>query len=163
MDQHDVGQKRRIVVGGIAVVVAVVLVIGVAVRIGSPTARPPRGVATAPANCRGSFDPYRYTARALRACGLRVIPLERVTPLPGGGKAYVYADGSRQLIPPARLKPLTASDEQLERYGLPPRPRDPTALTLWKAEMTNAHSVAAPPFIVADPYGHSGGIEAAVK
>lgn len=45
--------------------------------------------------------------------------------LPDGGKIYIYLiDGMEHKfpVPPEGFKPLTATDEQLETYGFPPRP-----------------------------------------
>jgi hypothetical protein len=109
-------------------------------------------------NCRGSFDPYRYSAAALRACGYRVIPLVAIKTLPGGGRAYVYADRSAQLVPPPGFKPLKASNAQLSEYGIPTRPSQPAARRLWLQEMSAwKRSVPPAPFLVSDPYAQLGG------
>lgn len=50
---------------------------------------------------------------------------DRIEELADGGKIYVYiVDGTehRFPVPPKGFKPLTATDEQLEIYGFPPRP-----------------------------------------
>jgi len=55
--------------------------------------------------------------------------------LPDGGKAYIfYIDGvkNKYLVPPEGFNPLTATDEQLEEYCLPPRPKDEKGLTEWQ-------------------------------
>lgn len=49
----------------------------------------------------------------------------RIEELPDGGKIYIYIiDGQEHKfpVPPEGFKPLTATDEQLETYGFPPRP-----------------------------------------
>ena len=49
---------------------------------------------------------------------------DRVEELPDGGKIYVYVvDGVENSfpVPPEDFQPLTATDEQLETYGFPPR------------------------------------------
>lgn len=50
---------------------------------------------------------------------------DRIEELSDGGKIYVYSiDGLEHKfpVPPDDFQPLTASDEQLETYGFPPRP-----------------------------------------
>jgi hypothetical protein len=141
----------------LAGLIAVVVVSGLSLTLLGGGSGP---VGPRPANCRGSFDPYRYSAAVLRACGYGVIPLVKVKTLPGGGHAYVYADRSEQLVPPAGFKPLdAATNATLTEYGLPTRPRDRAALQLWLTEMSGwTGSVAPAPFIVSDPYVNLGGL-----
>jgi hypothetical protein len=105
-----------------------------------------------PPNCRGSFDPYRYSAAALQKCGYRIVWLERVVRLPGGGHAYVYSDGSRQLRPPAGFHPLHATNARLREYGLPPRPAAPAARRRWARAMRRFHEAPPRRFYAVDPY-----------
>jgi hypothetical protein len=61
--------------------------------------------------------------------------------LPGGGFAVSYALGDGTTVsvphPPSEFDPLTASQESLEEYGLPPRPSSPgAARTEWEEEMS---------------------------
>ena len=62
--------------------------------------------------------------------------------------------------PPAGFNPLTASAAALKKYGFPPRPTDPMALSLWTWAMQHAkHYVAPNPVassIVHAPPDHSG-------
>ena len=54
-----------------------------------------------------------------------IINCEHVEELPDGGRIYYYdIDGveSSFPVPPEGFNPLSASDEQLETYGFPPRP-----------------------------------------
>ncbi len=63
----------------------------------------------------------------------------RIEVLPDGGKIYVYViDGVENMfpVPPKGFHPLTASDEDLETYGFPPRPSDPDELEKWAESMS---------------------------
>ena len=72
------------------------------------------------------------TASTLNAYGMEdntpasgKLQCDYVEELPDGGKKYVYViDGAEHTfpVPPEGFSPLTASDEQLEAYGFPPRP-----------------------------------------
>lgn len=56
---------------------------------------------------------------------LTTIDYDHIEELADGGKIYVYIINgieNRFPVPPEGFKPLTASDEQLETYGFPPRP-----------------------------------------
>lgn len=59
--------------------------------------------------------------------------------LPDGGTAYVYdtnGDGvgdTRYNVPPPGFDVATASESELQIYGLPPRPTDPSELATWIA------------------------------
>jgi hypothetical protein len=65
------------------------------------------------------------------------LPTVDVQTLPDGGTAYVYdtnGDGVGDawvVVPPSNFDPATASEADLERYGLPARPTDPDALAEW--------------------------------
>lgn len=62
--------------------------------------------------------------------------------------------------PPAGFNPLTASAASLKKYGFPPRPTAPAALSLWSEAMQHAtHYVPPNPVassIMHDPPTHSG-------
>ena len=67
-----------------------------------------------------------------------------------GGKDVVYViDGIENhcLVPPAGFDPLTASDEELEKYCFPPRPEDKNDLTDWEYEMSFYRSMPEPELI----------------
>ncbi|MFL6237909.1 MAG: hypothetical protein ACJ735_00255 [Actinomycetes bacterium] len=49
-----------------------------------------------------------------------------------GGKTATYANGVEAEQAPPAFNPLTASDEELRRYGIPPRPTSAGALAAWK-------------------------------
>lgn len=89
--------------------------------VGTPAPRPP----TTPVPTEACFTPIPLTPVDIRA-------------LPDGGTDYVYdtdGDGigeTRVPIPPADFDRLTATDQQIERYGLPPRPTDPESLARWR-------------------------------
>ena len=52
------------------------------------------------------------------------------------------------LIPPPGFRPETASAAQLDEYGFPPRPTDPTLLASWQKEMSGWTGAAPPtPFL----------------
>lgn len=76
--------------------------------------------ATGPQRCQRERNPYSESIAVLRACGDIIMPLQRVTPLPGGGKAYHYAS-LVQDVPPEGFDVLRATDRQLREYGLPTR------------------------------------------
>lgn len=65
------------------------------------------------------------------------LPTVDVQSLPDGGTAYVYdtnGDGVGDAwvnVPPSNFDAATASEADLERYGIPPRPTDPDALAEW--------------------------------
>lgn len=67
---------------------------------------------------------------------------------------YTYDDDGTQYryyVPPPGLNPLTATDAQLDEYGLPPRPTDITAAAAWQTEMSNYHPGPSPPFLAEVP------------
>jgi hypothetical protein len=77
-----------------------------------------------------------------------------VQALTGGGSRYDYSvDGSAVHAPvaPPGFDPLTATDAQLDEYGLPPRPKDLASLDGWTQQMTDLHMVTPPPFLVELP------------
>lgn len=80
---------------------------------------------------------------------LVTLDYNRIEELPDGGKIYVYIiDGieNRFPVPPEGFKPLTASDEQLETYGFPPRPTDENSEDYeeWAYIMSNYKSTPIP-------------------
>ena len=98
--------------------------------------------------CARSHDPYTESAQVLRSCGDAILPLLRVTPLPGGGHAYDYGSYTR-LIPPAHFSPLRASDRKLAEYGFPTRKQ---LGKRWYGVMRRFRSVApATPYLAAAP------------
>lgn len=79
---------------------------------------------------------------------------ERIEELPDGGKIYVYIiDGVENSfpVPPEDFKPLTATDEQLEIYGFPPRPdrENQEEYNQWAELMSNYKYTKAPELEVA--------------
>lgn len=74
---------------------------------------------------------------------------DRIEELPDGGKIYVYiVDGTehRFPVPPEGFTPLTATDEQLETYGFPPRPDEENQEDYqnWSELMSNYKFTKAP-------------------
>lgn len=53
------------------------------------------------------------------------------------------------LVPPPGFDPVTASDEQLACYGLPPRPSGGDALAQWNDRMSHVRRYVIPKFAVA--------------
>lgn len=103
------------------------------------------------APCDSPFDPYGYSSTALNACGMRTFPLEQSMPLPDGGHSYIYdVDGLRTeyLVPPPGFDPRTASDAQLDTYGIPSRPTDAADLPEWQADYGDLQFAKPPPFLV---------------
>jgi hypothetical protein len=76
------------------------------------------GSVTARAACDDFTNVYKMSLPALRQCGDKILPLLKVTPLPGGGKRYDYGAYTRN-IPPAGFQVLTATDKQLAEFGFP--------------------------------------------
>ena len=65
---------------------------------------------------------------------------EQVINLDDGGKDYVYTiNGVKNIfhVAPPDFNPLTATDEQLQRYGVEPRPKDAQELAEWKDKVKN--------------------------
>lgn len=113
------------------------------------------GVTTAqsarPAFCSKSNNPYTEQVSMLRSCGYGILALQRVTALPGGGKAYDYGSYT-QTVPPAHFNVLKASDKQLSEYGLPTRAQLGSA---WYRLMRHIRNFAGPtPYLVQAPGGH---------
>ena len=50
-----------------------------------------------------------------------------------GSKTATYLNGVGAEQAPPAFNPLTASDEELQRYGIPPRPKSGAALAAWKS------------------------------
>jgi hypothetical protein len=92
-------------------------------------------------------DPYTIDSSLWSGCRIQGFPRERATALPDGGHEYVYTvQGLRTTyrIPPASFNALTATDEQLNYYNLPPRPKDALALSQWSHDMQTV-KMAVPP------------------
>ncbi len=94
--------------------------------------------------CQRDFDPYKMPRSFLKKCGVKTIPLVTVKPLPGGGKDYVYKDGTHMPVPPKNFNSCTATDKQLAEYGMPPREH-----TTGDAKCRPAIVKSQGPFIVA--------------
>lgn len=108
---------------------------------------------TPPPDCAASFDPYAYTQSAIASCGYATYPLLSVTPLPNGGSSYNYeVDGAdiHVYVPPSSFTPTSATDAQLDEYGFPPRPSDPTELQQWEDEFASWTGAATPPAFLTD-------------
>lgn len=71
--------------------------------------------------CQRSFNVFKVSRSFLKKCGVKTIPLVTVRPLPGGGKDYVYKDGTHMPVPPKGFNSCTATDKQLTEYNFPPR------------------------------------------
>jgi len=101
-----------------------------------------------PSLCAKSYDPYREPVSVLRSCGDTIYKLQRVTPLPGGGKAYDYG-AYTQLVPPPHFNVLKASDRQLREYALPTRRQYGSR---WHAMVRRMRSFVRPaPYLVGLP------------
>jgi hypothetical protein len=102
--------------------------------------------------CNSSFNPYHYTEAQVRACGYATYPMLAAANLAGGGSAVEYRMHGvivKNLIPPAGFRPESASAAELDEYGFPPRPTDPTQLARWQDEMSGWTGAAPPtPFLV---------------
>lgn len=64
-----------------------------------------------------------------------------------GGRDYVYIYNGIEhhtLVPPEGFDPITATDEELERYCFPPRPTDKAQLKQWEKQMKNYKSTPIP-------------------
>jgi hypothetical protein len=63
-------------------------------------------------------------------------------------KSYSLAlypgDGIREVVPPPSWRPLTATDQELDTYGFPPRPKDADGLAGWTATMSGWKSAGKP-------------------
>jgi hypothetical protein len=82
---------------------------------------------------------------------LPAFPMDAVKALPGGGSSYDYlVNGAtvRFYVAPTGFDPSTATAAELNEYGIPPRPTDAAALSLWQAQMSAwKGSVTPPPFL----------------
>ncbi len=61
----------------------------------------------------------------------------QINNLPDGGQDFVYDIGGCENIfhvPPANFDPLTASSDELARYGIPSRPTDTNELKKWDSK-----------------------------
>ena len=68
------------------------------------------------------------------------IPVSRVVPIEGGGLDYQFDTPDGEVvsspIPPVAFDVLTATADELDQYGLPPRPTAVTELASWVASTT---------------------------
>jgi hypothetical protein len=115
-------------------------------------------LSTAP-DCASSFQPYDYTAAALKACGIETSGLTAVAALAGGGSRYDYDLPSGAVLhlylPPVGFDPLTASDAQLAEYMLPARPQGLEAFAAWNQAMSSAKfPTAALPYVIDSKVRH---------
>jgi hypothetical protein len=114
--------------------------------------------AEGPHNCNSSFDPYAYTQAAVAACGYKTFPRTAVKALAGGGSGYDFDVNGHTvefLVPPAGFQPATATNAQLNEYGLPPRPTASTPLARWHTEMRNFKPASPPPAFLAESHAHA--------
>src|SRR5207245_3340296 len=66
------------------------------------------------------------------------------TPRRGAATLYHYEhDAGQELIPPAGWNPLSATDEELDTFGFPPRPGDPVGRAEWNSDFANWHRSTA--------------------
>lgn len=84
--------------------------------------------------CQRSFDPYKVPRSFLKKCGVKTIPLVAVRPLPGGGKDYVYKDGTHMPVPPKAstpAQPPTSNSPStiFRRESIPPATRSVALLS----------------------------------
>jgi hypothetical protein len=113
---------RRIAVISVAAVSVTAAAMTGAQADGMAAAQPSRmtGGPAAGAPCSRPLDVYQVAPSVLRSCGDTIEPLQRVTPLPGGGLSYNYGDYTL-LVPPAHFNVLKASARRLAEYGFPSR------------------------------------------
>lgn len=116
------------------------------------------------APCHTDFDPYAYTAAAVRACGVEVSTSATTTQLPGGGSKTVYTmpDGDVTTLysPPEGFDPVTASSAKLTEYGfaVPSASDGLEAMASWQGMMSRlTHPAPNPPFLVAGAASAGGG------
>src|SRR4051794_38689194 len=50
----------------------------------------------------------------------------------GMARSYEYSDGTQEVAPPPGWRPRTATDQELQAYGFPPRPADAAGLAHWE-------------------------------
>lgn len=92
------------------------------------------------------------------------VTYDAITIFPDGGKDYkFYIDGveNHYLVPPDGFTPLTASDEDLARYGFPARPNesDIDSLNEWEQLMGNYTGTPEPELSVVVKPSEPGAIE----
>jgi hypothetical protein len=78
---------------------------------------------------------------------IRTFNPSSITAFADGGEKYVYSiDGIDNVfpVPPSGFNPLTATAAQLEEYGFPPKPIDPTDLQNWTEIMKNYKETVTP-------------------
>jgi len=140
-------RKRAQLVRGLLALVGVATVLPVA----APAVRAADLIATPPADCTASYDPYQYTQAAAGACSPTYATTGQ-TALAGGGASVNYTVAGMPvsiLMPPAGFDPVTATDAQLDEYGFPPRPTDQDALSEWTSDMSSWTGAAAAPGFLA--------------
>ena len=66
-------------------------------------------------------------------------PLAWIEKLPDGGEIHHYKVDGDTMVPevPSEFNPLSATAEQLDTYGFPPRPTSSSALAQWEDDMAN--------------------------
>jgi hypothetical protein len=96
---------------------------------------------------------YEYTQAAASKC-YTTHALVSVNVLPNRAKYYNYVEHGRTIsdvLPPPDFDILTASADDLERYGLPARPDTQPALSEWENDYRGVQWVTPPPFIAEVP------------
>ncbi|HZU71642.1 MAG TPA: hypothetical protein VE990_02610 [Acidimicrobiales bacterium] len=91
------------------------------------------------------LDPAPLLVASSSAAGCQPVPLTSVSTDSAGARFYAYAGGMTQVIPPPGFNPADATDDQLRRYGLPPRPPQGTrARQIWDTNVGHATHPAPP-------------------
>lgn len=88
-----------------------------------------------------------------QADDMSTVPVVSSTQLDDGGTTYTFQlDGStfNSSVPPSNFDPVTATDDQLQTYGFPPRPTNPTDLQQWTQTWQGATISGAPAFCEGD-------------
>jgi hypothetical protein len=75
--------------------------------------------------------PASGCAHSSSANACKPIPVVGASTDAKGGKTATYSNGAGAEAPPV-FNPLRASDEELHRHGIPPRPTSAAALAAWK-------------------------------
>jgi hypothetical protein len=107
------------------------------------------------ANCRASFNPYRYSQAQVSACGYKTFPRDTKRAMAGGGSVSTYKMNKmlvKTYTPPAGFRPATASNARLAEYGFPTRPANRKALAVWNREMTRWKGSATAPAFLAETH-----------
>ena len=91
------------------------------------------------------LDPAPLPAATSSAAGCQPVPLTSVSTDSAGARFYAYPGGMTQVIPPPGFNPADATDDQLRRYGLPPRsPQGTRARQIWDTNVGHATHPAPP-------------------